>query len=485
MTAIPFLRRAVALTAVLVCTLNVAAQDNLRQTLFEEAKDALVAANKAEAPYLAPTSYEAGAGHYRKAEELLERGGNLDRIRGELGKAVKEWTEALSATELAKITLTSAIQARADAISADAENYAPDAWRDGEKEFREAAVTLQNGSLKAAERDGVKAEASFRAAELAAIKANYLNETQTLLDRADKLNADRTAPATFASATSLFAEAEQELTQNRYDTDRARSLAQDAKHQANLAIYLAENLKRVGRDREALEAFVVDWQTPVRRIGAALDIPVYFDSGYEEATGMLVVRVEQLLTDNRVQSQDLAERKAQLRDLEAQIETLESRLGGASQERLALAAQLDQQARIKSMFANIERMFNRDEAIVLRSGNDVILRLVGLTFDSGKAEIESDKYALLRKVEEAIKQFDQSTIEVEGHTDAFGRDETNVELSTERAEAVKGYMLGSMGLTSSQVTATGYGESRPIANNETQEGRAKNRRIDIVIHPTL
>jgi outer membrane protein OmpA-like peptidoglycan-associated protein len=461
------------------------AQDNLRQTLFEEAKDALIAANKADASILTPTAYSEGAGHYKKAEELLERGGNIDRIRSELAKAVSAWSGALDATEVARITLSNAILARADAVSAEAEKYAPEAWSDGVDAFQDAAVTLESGSLKSAERKGAKAESFFRAAELAAIKANYLNETQALLDQADDLKADRYAPATFARATSLFAEAERELTANRYDTDRPRSLAQDAKHEARVAIYLAQNLKRVEREREQLEAFVVDWQTPVRRIGAALDIPVYFDNGYEEPTGKLVARVEELLETNRVQAQDLAERKAQLRDLEAQIASLEESLGGASEERLALAAQLDQQARIKAKFATIERLFERDEAIVLRSGNDVILRLVGLTFDSGQAEIDSDKFALLYKVEQAIKQFDRSTIDVEGHTDAFGSDETNLELSTERATAVKTYMIGSMGLTDSQVTATGYGETRPIANNETKEGRAKNRRIDVVIHPQL
>ncbi|MFK7885425.1 MAG: OmpA family protein [Gammaproteobacteria bacterium] len=461
------------------------AQDNLRQTLFEEAKDALIAANKAEAPYLAPTAYEQGAGHYKKAEELLERGGNIDRIRTELGKAVKQWSGALDAAEVARITLSNAILARADAASSEAEKYAPEAWGDGVKQFRDAAITLESGSLKSAERKGSKAETSFRAAELAAIKANYLNETQGLLDQADELKAKRYAPTTFASATSLFAEAERELTANRYDTDRPRSLAQDAKHEARVAIYLAENLKRVERERADLEAFVVDWQTPLRRIGAALDIPVYFDNGYEEPTAKLVTRVEELLETSRVQAQDLAERKTRLRDLEAQIATLEDRLGGASEERLALAAQLDQQARIKAKFATVERLFTRDEAVVLRSGNDIILRLVGLTFDSGKADIDSDKFALLYKVEQSIKQFDRSTIEVEGHTDAFGSDETNLELSTERADAVKTYMIGSMGLTSSQISAIGYGETRPIANNETKEGRAKNRRIDVVIHPQL
>ncbi|MFK8031330.1 MAG: OmpA family protein [Gammaproteobacteria bacterium] len=477
--------KAAVISLALCLSASTVAQDALKQTLFEEAKDALIVANRAQSSILAPSSYLAGAEHYKRAEETLNKGGSIDRIRTELAKAVTEWEKAHQATKIAQTVLSSAIRAREDAKSSDAENYALEAWTEGEKLFQEAAITLEKGSQKNAMRQGLKAEAVFREAELGAIKANYLNETNQLLDRAKKLKAKRYAPGTFDQASSLFLKAEKELTENRYDTDRPRSLAQDAKHKANLAIYLAENLKRVERDRPALEAFVIDWQTPVKQIGAALDIPVYFDNGYNEPTGQLVTRITELLDTNRIQAQDLAERKATIRDMESQITALETRLGGASKERLALAAQLDQQARIKAKFAAVEQMFTRDQAIVLRSGNNIILRLVGLTFESGEAEITPDKYPLLRQVEQAINQFTESMVEVEGHTDAFGSDESNLELSADRALAVKTYMMASMGMVESQIKAIGHGEAQPIANNETPEGRLKNRRIDIIILPTL
>ena len=106
-------------------------------------------------------------------------------------------------------------------------------------------------------------------------------------------------------------------------------------------------------------------------------------------------------------------------------------------------------------------------------------------FAFNSAEILPENKPQLDAVAEGIKMTNGVSVVVEGHTDAFGSDETNLKLSTERAESVKAYMLANMGLADSQVTATGYGEARPIANNETQEGRAKNRRIDIVIRPTL
>ena len=80
------------------------------------------------------------------------------------------------------------------------------------------------------------------------------------------------------------------------------------------------------------------------------------------------------------------------------------------------------------------------------------------------------------------KQLDRN-VTIEGHTDSYGGDQLNMQLSTDRAAAVKQYLLANMGIEPYRIQAVGYGEDRPIANNETAEGRAKNRRIDIVISP--
>ena len=129
----------------------------------------------------------------------------------------------------------------------------------------------------------------------------------------------------------------------------------------------------------------------------------------------------------------------------------------------------------------VEKLFEPSEAEVLRIGNNVVVRLVGLNFDSGAATIKPDQSALLAKVEQAIDIFGGSVITVEGHTDAFGGDESNLELSQRRADAVRAYLLANMELASYRISAMGYGESRPIASNESAEGRARNRRIDLVI----
>ena len=115
----------------------------------------------------------------------------------------------------------------------------------------------------------------------------------------------------------------------------------------------------------------------------------------------------------------------------------------------------------------------------------MILRLVGLNFDSGQSNIKPENVDLLNKVEKAIDVFPQSELIIEGHTDSYGGDESNQALSQARAESVQQYMINAMRIPSYRMIATGFGETNPVANNETEAGRARNRRIDVVIKPNL
>jgi OmpA-OmpF porin, OOP family len=88
----------------------------------------------------------------------------------------------------------------------------------------------------------------------------------------------------------------------------------------------------------------------------------------------------------------------------------------------------------------------------------------------------------MKKVQQALTRFPDATIVVEGHTDANGSDSANLILSQDRADAVKQYLVSQLGANAEKVSSIGYGEARPVATNETPAGRARNRRIDLVIH---
>jgi outer membrane protein OmpA-like peptidoglycan-associated protein len=107
----------------------------------------------------------------------------------------------------------------------------------------------------------------------------------------------------------------------------------------------------------------------------------------------------------------------------------------------------------------------------------------GVLFESAKWQLLPGAEAKLNEVADALTKQDMtSTIAVEGHTDSQGKDAANQELSQKRAESVRTYLV-SRGIAADRITAGGFGASRSIADNASPEGRANNRRVEIVVKP--
>jgi outer membrane protein OmpA-like peptidoglycan-associated protein len=240
------------------------------------------------------------------------------------------------------------------------------------------------------------------------------------------------------------------------------------------------------RDKDlTVEQLVLQWEEPLNRISGAADIVPAMSEGHAELTAELVTHIENQRHEVQSLQQEFENGNLRMADMEEEIRALDQRLGGATAERAALVQRLEAQARVKEQFEQVEKMFSRSDARVFREGNNVILRLVGLSFDSGKSDLRQRSFDLLTKVEKAIDVFPRSEIVIEGHTDSYGGDESNQQLSQRRAESVQQYMINAMRIPSYRLIATGYGETNPVANNETESGRARNRRIDIIIKPNL
>lgn len=446
----------------LICTAHA---QNLRETLFAEIDSLLDVARQKKAFVLAPQAYAKGHRLYQQAEESLKKGKNLTSIRRDLEKATEYLEQAVDATEIAEVTFASTLQAREDAEQANARKYATGLWNDAEKEFVDAAEELEDGDIKDAKRGGAEAEEIYRKAELAAIKGNYLNETKEILERAEDMKVYRYAPKTFEKAKRLLAEAEQALTKNRYDIDQPRDLARQAKYEAKHAIYLAKRIYAVRDKQQTMEELILDYESPLVSIAGAANIVAELDQGYQGPAEKIVAYIENLQGQARQQAIDIAD--------------MEKQLGELSSERASLK---EREARQKQA-ERIERMFVRDEATVLRNSEGIILRLIGLNFGVGKADIDAKNFGLLSKVQNAIRVIPDAELVIEGHTDSFGSDASNLSLSQKRAESVRQYLVANMKLDKGAVNAVGYGEKMPVANNETPEGRRKNRRIDIVIKP--
>jgi outer membrane protein OmpA-like peptidoglycan-associated protein len=209
------------------------------------------------------------------------------------------------------------------------------------------------------------------------------------------------------------------------------------------------------------------------------------DNGTDPVVAELVAYIEELRENSQQAQLDFETSRTRIAELDEEIRNLDTQLGGVSQERVALVQRLEAEARIRDQFTSIEQIFTREEARVSREENAIVIRLVGLTFGTGSAAVAPTHRPLLEKVQQAAAVFPRAQIVIEGHTDSYGSDETNMRLSQQRAEAVSMYLASELGVPSFRMSAVGYGETRPIANNETAQGRERNRRIDVRIEPQL
>ncbi|MET0286334.1 MAG: OmpA family protein [Polyangiales bacterium] len=199
----------------------------------------------------------------------------------------------------------------------------------------------------------------------------------------------------------------------------------------------------------------------------------------------------------------IAQRKAQLAEVQARASENEAKLASLEdasnrnnaqeleklrgkytdqQQQLAAseAARIEAQKRAEQAAADLARI-----ASVKQESRGMVITLSGgVLFASGQSTLLPAAQAKLSEVASALtQQSPDARIVVEGHSDSQGKEAFNLDLSTKRAEAVREY-LASHGVAPDRISAQGIGPARPIADNKTAEGRANNRRVEIVVQPS-
>lgn len=120
---------------------------------------------------------------------------------------------------------------------------------------------------------------------------------------------------------------------------------------------------------------------------------------------------------------------------------------------------------------------------VQRQDNNIILTMPdAITFDYDRSDVKPQFHGVLNNLAGTLNQFPQTRIQVAGHTDSNGSDAYNLQLSQRRADSVRNY-LASAGVAPQRMQAVGFGETRPVADNSTDYGRAQNRRVEITLIP--
>jgi len=143
----------------------------------------------------------------------------------------------------------------------------------------------------------------------------------------------------------------------------------------------------------------------------------------------------------------------------------------------AVGAYMDRQE------ADLRRQTAGTGVDVIRQGDDLILRMPsGITFPVDSSAIQPQFRSTLDGVAQTLASYNQTYIDVLGHTDSTGSDAYNQALSERRAQSVADY-LSTRGVARARMGIRGFGETQPIASNETEEGRSQNRRVEIKVVP--
>ena len=456
-------------------------QENIKKRLFKEVDELFTQAKVEQADILSPQNFRKASEKYSEAEKAFDKGKNVTKKIDEIKKLLHI---AIDNAKLGQVTFEHLLTARDNALEAGATEYAKELFDKAESMFDNAARTLEKGNVNKAKEKALQSEKLYREAELVAIKGSIIGNVKKELKKAEEEKIYKYAPLTLKHAQDLLTAAETILNSNRSAKTEAREKAELAEYEVNHARYLAEQIKKLKKDDLNWEKLILEHEGYFKKFMKELDFSPKFDNGLEKPIQSAVKAIRNIKKQNKELSQEISSLDQKIEKLEEEKIDLQNELAKIKEKEAGLRTQLTLEQKRKEKFKKIESLFNENEAKVFREGDKIKIRLLGLNFASGKSVIDPEYFGLLTKLQRAIRIFPDYHIMIEGHTDNKGDSRRNKSLSLRRAKAVMSYLIANMGLPESQISAFGYGEDKPIASNETEQGRTKNRRIDVVLSPT-
>jgi OOP family OmpA-OmpF porin len=443
------------------------------QELINKLDGEIALARNEKINVLAPTWFAKAESSLTEAKRLLAEGAELSKIFDSIATGRAELQRAKRTAEVSKATLADAIQARELAQDAGAAELGKD-YAAAEEEFLKLTGAIEQENLGYAQRNQPKVTEQFRQLEIRAIKVRTIGEVRNLLRAAEKQRSDKIAPESYTAAKNKLAEADTFITQNPYKNEQMNRLAGEALFLARRHLEIAEEAKKI--QTMDPEQIALKIETLLQKTTRQLAAPDMRDQSFERQEENILASISAQKADHEYSLKKVKEQQLDITDLQQKIALLEGQ-SHKQQERLMAEKQLNQ------LFSEVRGYFNPNEAEVYKSENQLIIRLKTMNFPVGQAVIMPENYALLSKVQRAIRAFGEPDVIIGGHTDSSGPEPLNEHLSQQRAEAVRQYLVANGILPFDKIIAVGYGSMRPLASNSTESGRAMNRRIDVTISP--
>ena len=289
--------------------------------------------------------------------------------------------------------------------------------------------------------DFTKLQKQYLDLEVKGIQSNELHASRQVIDQAEADNAKKLAPSTLKTAKRNLVAAENLIAANVNNPSAYKTNVVDANQSAKLLHDVVNKSHEMGKGTSEKVALKLVYQD--REIGK-------LSNNIDDLEGSLSSVTAEAATTSSMLSQRTQKLEEASSDVQFQMLMNEAR-----------------------------NEFSDDEAAVYQQGNQLIIQLKKMDFASGSAELPGSSIELLSKVDNVIKNMGAKEVLVQGHTDSTGPDLINMKLSKDRADSVASYLKASE--NDFNISGEGYGESKPLASNNSKEGRALNRRVDIVV----
>ncbi len=400
-------------------------------------QEVLEEAHRNHVDVLSPVAFKEASKFMEKAKKQKD---DKD-IYESLGMSKAYLLEAQAETNARSLDLRDVVDARNEAITAGADFEALDSTDNDLMKFTKDSDDYKE--MKTADKN--KIAAKYLKVELAAIKTSKLAEIKSTLDVAKSKGANTLVPKTYRTAMMRFRAAEKAIETDRHSQNYYQPAVNAAAASANRTLSLVET------------AVATQNQTPEQR---ALTL---------DARNKALREADEMNTEVT---------EASLQKDEA-LAAQGASLSAMSDERNELKMKEMQDKAV----ADAAAKFDSSEAEVYRQGQNLVIRLKQVNFASGRSELPAQSMPVLGKVKSVLQDLNPQAVMIQGHTDAVGSATKNQRLSEQRAAAVAKYFESDSALSRNQFDTAGFGFSKPLTSNKTREGRAQNRRVDIVITP--
>lgn len=417
--------------------INIPSNANVNEVLHSLGEDINIAKQN-EIEVLSPRNFDKARDHYSKAKKSHEKGKDNEDVFKSVSLSKAYLNLAHEHASRVRASAADILSARHDAISAGAAQVLPKRLEKADNSLKEATFDAEKSRSSIKAEDRADLQRNYLELQTESIKVTQLAPAERLIDISKKNGARRYVPITLASA-----EAKLQLAKNNIETDRnnaasIRVSSIEARREAN-KLY---NVTEIAKNNRASEKVALELNA--RRMASA--------QMSEE-----LVQAESLLAEKNSMAEGM------------QLEN----------EKLEKANQFNQS------LAWAQEQFSPNEAEVYRQGDKLLIRLKNMDYKSGQKELSTAAYPLLDKVKEVIGKVGAESVKVEGHTDSVGSQILNQGLSQARAEGVANYLSQDNIVSKNQIEAEGYGYEKPLTSNKTPQGRALNRRVDVILTPSV